>query len=178
MDLLLDSPNTHPHMAKNCGRAAFNSWNGSYLETQLWHFLCRELWESTQHMASEIQRPRTPLISDLRGISPLLTWPACHYQWGRGRRRMPGKSIQTLSLPSNSHCKLFYMCMSVCVCLVSSHEPTAIITAPRTDWREAKSDQAEMNVSWHTFFYSPLFRPGVNRSVIKPFGGRFSEYLQ
>lgn len=142
-------------MAKNCDHAAFNYWNGSYLETQLWHFLCRELWESTQHTVSEIQRRRTPLMSDLRGISPLLTWPACHYEWGRGCRRMPGKSIQTLSLPSNSHSKLFYTCMSVCVCLVCSHEPTAIITARHTDWREAKSDQAEMNLSWHTLFIFP-----------------------
>lgn len=40
-------------------------------------------------------------------------------------------------------------CQCACVC---SHEPTAIITARRTDWREAKSDQAEMNLSWHTLF--------------------------
>lgn len=40
-----------------------------------------------------------------------------------------------------------YIFMCVCVWLVSSHEPTAIITAQLTYWRDAKSDQAEINVS-------------------------------
>lgn len=75
---------------------------------------------------------------------------ACMSLWMRERTPSDAWEIH-----SDSHCKLFYMCISVCVCLVSSHEPTAIITARCTDWREAKSDQAEMNVGWHTSFIFP-----------------------
>lgn len=70
------------------------------------------------------------------------------------RERTPSDAWEIHPAPQPA-IKLFYMCIWVRMCWVSSHEPTAIITARRTDWREAKSDQAEMNVSWHALFIFP-----------------------